>query len=139
MARNITVSVQVVGSQACLRALQRADPVATQALNQALYMEAEKIMAASKLLVPVDTGVLRNSGHVQWKGTARSKNFEVFVGYGGPSIPYAIVQHERMDYKHTVGEAKYLEKPAMKAAEGMGRRVGRHVDRELQVLRVGRS
>lgn len=136
MAKNITLQVQIIGIPAVQRALARGSRVARQAVARALYVEGEKIMAESKLLVPVDTGVLRNSGHVQAHG--RGDKFQVLVGYGGPSIPYAIVQHENTKFKHTVGEAKYLEKPAMKAARGMGKRVGSAVARDLKKLSKGK-
>lgn len=29
----------------------------------------------------------------------------------GYSAPYALVQHERLDFQHRVGQAKYLEQP----------------------------
>jgi hypothetical protein len=35
----------------------------------------------------------------------------VEMGYGGPATPYALRQHEELDYYHTVGKAKYLEDP----------------------------
>lgn len=39
----------------------------------------------------------------------RDKRVVVAVGY---ATAYALVQHERLDFSHTVGQAKYLEEPA---------------------------
>ncbi len=89
----------------------------------ALYRQAEmRIMTPSKRdFVPVRDGHLRNSGHV----VADPDKIKVTLGFGGPAgignvggtnsedVGYAIVQHENLDFKHTVGEAKYLEKPLM--------------------------
>jgi len=52
--------------------------------------------------VPVDEGTLR--------GTGRVTNVEggVVLSFGGPAAPYALDQHERLEYRHTVGEARYL-------------------------------
>lgn len=53
--------------------------------------------------VPVDEGVLRSTGRV----TGPEGN-EVEWSYGGAAAPYAIVQHERLDFRHTVGEARWM-------------------------------
>ena len=51
------------------------------------------------------------------------------VGFGGPATRYALVQHERTDYKHTVGEAKYLEKAVQANASQVPQIVQRHMER----------
>jgi hypothetical protein len=55
---------------------------------------------------PVDRGTMRDT-HV----TLRTKD-GVEIGCGGPSAPYAIVQHEDLTLDHTVGQAKWLENAA---------------------------
>lgn len=62
-------------------------------LASALYEEAEKIITASKQLVPVDTGFLRASGFVEQPEFSHGK-VSVALGYGGPAAPYAIHIHE---------------------------------------------
>jgi hypothetical protein len=42
------------------------------------------------------------------KHTMRAKRATVAVGY---TARYAVYQHENLQYNHTVGEAKFLEKP----------------------------
>jgi len=37
------------------------------------------------------------------------------------------VQHERLDYKHSVGGPKYLERPLLEAASGMGERIAKKI------------
>lgn len=54
--------------------------------------------------VPVDTGTLRSSGTVE----GPKSDGTVVLAFGGPAAPYAIAQHERTDYSHTVGESRYL-------------------------------
>lgn len=51
---------------------------------------------------PKDTGDLRGSGKTELEGN------NVTVSYG---TEYALRQHEELDYRHTDGEAKYLENP----------------------------
>lgn len=54
--------------------------------------------------VPRDLGTLASTGQV----TGPQQGGEVILSFGGPAAPYALIQHERMDYSHDVGEARYL-------------------------------
>lgn len=97
-------------------------------MAQLLTAEAHEIMAASKPLVPVDLGTLRGSGKVlppKITGTAVT----VTMGYGGPAAAYALVQHERLDYQHTSGQAKYLEEPFVQHTATLGARLVGRFDR----------
>lgn len=116
-----------------LRNIIRTRPdIAVRALAEGLYTEANLIMTRSKAdFVPVDLGTLRGSGHVQDPETDRTK-VTVTMGYGGAASAYALVQHERTDYHHTVGQAKYLEQPVLEAAGGLGNRIGRRVGKRLE-------
>lgn len=72
-----------------------------QAAQAGLDEAAKQVLAVAKTLAPVDTGALRRSGKVKssWLETA-----VVFTA------PHAVLQHERLDYKHPGGgQAKYLE------------------------------
>jgi len=85
--------------------------------------------------VPVDFGALRDSG----RAIGPRSDATVLLTFGGPSAPYALVQHERLDFAHDVGEARYLVRgverwrpggsAAMRAlaanARGAARRLGR--------------
>ena len=102
-----------------LRTLRQATP---RMVGGALYREGERIMTVSKTLVPVDTGVLRASGHVK-QPEYGSGRVTVVLGYGGAAAAYARVQHERTDFHHTVGQAKYLEQPVLEAAAGFANRI----------------
>jgi len=96
-------------------------------MEAGLYHEAERIMADSKTnYVPVDLGTLKGSGRVE-QPTNDGQTIRVTLGYGGAASAYALVQHERLDYHHTVGQAKYLETPVMNAAHGLGQRLGMSV------------
>lgn len=56
--------------------------------------------------VPRDEGNLAASGRV--KGRRAGRVARVALTFGGASAPYALVQHERTDYNHKLGEARYL-------------------------------
>ncbi len=103
-------------------------------LGRALYLEGEHIMGRSKAIVPVDKGPLRASGHVQ--PPQRDKGGPLIVlGFGGPAVDYAVVQHERLRYQHTVGQqAKYLEQPALERAAVMDQAVADRLRRRLKKI-----
>lgn len=111
-------------------------------LAKALYGEAEDIMRESKLIVPVDTGTLRSSGHVEQPKIAGMKT-SVTLGYGGAASGYAIPVHEippppmksrggRSARHNPPTQWKYLEMPFKKARRGLTERLGRKVRAELR-------
>ena len=105
---------------------ERAVPAAKAALSE----EAERVMTASKGEVPVDTGNLRGTGHVA-PPVVRARAVFVQAAYGGPAAPYALDQHERLDYRHPVGKAHYLIDPFNAARPGMVDRIAARVGEEL--------
>ena len=127
-------SVTVQGTKGILDALKALGEQAMPALGQSLYEEAEAVMATSKeQYVPVDTGVLRNTGYVA-APEQLGPLVSVEVGFGGPAAPYALAVHENpragktggvspqgKPYKHwaRVGEWKYLETPMKAATAGL--------------------
>jgi hypothetical protein len=88
----------------------------------ALRQEAEIEMTESKKRCPVDVGMLRASGHVQPVEQHGGKT-SVDLVYGGAAEDYAIVQHESLDFHHTVGQAKFLESVLMESLPFMGQRI----------------
>jgi hypothetical protein len=67
-----------------------------------LRLAGEHILQLSRQRVPLEEGTLERSGVVTDDG-----NSSVAVSY---DTPYAVPQHERMDYRHAAGRsAKYLE------------------------------
>lgn len=117
------ISVDVQGVDACIRRLRQLEDQGTEGMAAALYQEAEDIMTRSKRdFVPVDTGTLRATGHVE-EPVIRGSEVLVTLGFGGPAAPYAIVVHENPLASHKVGQYKYLERPALEAVRGMGNRL----------------
>ena len=90
----------------------------------ALYQRGEKIMSASKKIVPVLTGALMNTGQVTQPSEDGSGVIEVTAGYGDESVGYAVYVHEELDapsggpihYTRPGSGPKYLERPAMAQA-----------------------
>lgn len=99
-----------------------------------LRQVGEEIMADAKNSkpgrgVPVDTGALRASGQVEGpdlkvmarvspslvstitgraRGVFGAVKIRVMLAFGDAATQYALVQHERLDYHHEIGEARYL-------------------------------
>jgi len=66
------------------------------------------LQGKSAKLAPVDTGDLRNNCNADLS-KAKGNNPSATVGY---SLPYALRQHEELDYNHPKGgQAKFLEQP----------------------------
>ena len=104
-------SSYVKGGAALRRRLAEAAAIAPKALAAAMWEEGERIMAEAKALTPTDVGTLKGSGTVLSPKISGSGRVEVELGFGGAAADYALVQHERFDFQHTVGQAKYLEQP----------------------------
>lgn len=75
------------------------------ALREALQGVGEELAILSSAQTPVETDALRRDCRVQ----AASGGRVVAVGY---TLPYALMQHERLDFRHPRGgKAKFLEDP----------------------------
>ena len=83
-------------------------------------------MGKSKRLVPVDTGALRASGHVQLP-VIRGKKVAVVLGYGGAAAPYAVFVHEKQARHNPPTQWKYLEQPLNEAIPGMAGRLAKRI------------
>lgn len=75
----------------------------------------EHLLQVSLRLVPEDSGDLRSSGKVVIEGRGKGS---VQYGTTPETAQYALVQHERMDFKHPRGgQAKYLENAMTREAK----------------------
>ena len=123
--------IEITGTERLNAVLRAAPARAVAGLSAALFREGNEIMSASRELVPVDEGTLRGSGTVM-APQASVSGVEVEFGYGGAASDYAVVQHERMDFRHASGGPKFLESPTLEAANGMGARLARTVRQFLE-------
>jgi len=96
-----------------------------------LTIEGEKIMATSKeTYVPVDTGNLRNTGHVS-PPVKEGQTILVQLGFGNNTVEYALIVHEDLYAHHPVGQAKYLEIPFSRAQPGVKQRFRKFLIKEV--------
>lgn len=111
--------------------------------KRATIAACEEILQASLAQVPVYTGVLASSAYYRVERDT-SRGFAGEVGYGGNGNPinpntgqaaseYAIYVHERLDVRHPVGKAKFLEDPVRDyARENFPRTVMKYASESLQ-------
>lgn len=118
--------VQILGEEKLLLALDQIARSLPLKTNAALLQVGEEIMTNAKQnYVPVDLGALRASGYVEQRN--EGSTFIVELGFGGPSAPYALIQHENMSFNHTTGGPKYLERPVTERAASIPRDVANKV------------
>jgi hypothetical protein len=105
---------------------------------KAQYQEAQIEMVEAKRRTPVSPspaakgvvpGTLRASGMVH-EPERRGRSIKTTMSFGGPGSgaeDYAVIQHEELDYHHTVGQAKYLESVLDESVPYMAERIGRRI------------
>lgn len=114
---------------AAAKSIVAAAREAGAAMGPHLRMFGEEIMADVKRSkpghgVPVDKGTLRGSGRVEGpSGTVTSPR--VAISFGSAAAPYAMIQHEVLKFRHTVGEARYLVRGLERWMPGLSRAYGR--------------
>ncbi len=114
-----------------LKVIERIENVTPEAIRFGL----QPIFDESQRLVPVDKGVLRDSGYVEVRTFARSGRISAEIGYGKFGKPfYAGFVHERTDVRHAPPtQAKYLEAPVNKLIGDFTRRVALFIQRETGI------
>jgi hypothetical protein len=72
-------------------------------VGEGLDVALEHLLGKAKEVVPLEEGTLERSGKASREGLLGAVSFDT---------PYAVRQHEEMDYRHLPGRtAKYLEGP----------------------------
>jgi len=76
-----------------------------QGAARGLLLGAEHVLQQAQEVVPLDEGPLQQSG----TASVDEPSLTAMVSY---DTPYAVRQHEELDYRHAPGRtAKYLERP----------------------------
>lgn len=122
------VTVQVDGMKDVLADLARLNGDGPKAISAALFKEAEVIANEARRLVPVDTGALRSTIHVEGpKETAAGAEVEIIAG--GPAAGYAVYVHEDPTKHHPNGEYKFIEKPVLAEVQNIAAAIREEVSR----------
>ncbi|MGW3442172.1 hypothetical protein [Streptomyces sp. NPDC001076] len=97
-----------------------------QGAARGLYLGAEYVLQQSQQVVPLDESPLMQSG----TASVDEPSLTSMVSY---DTPYAVVQHERLDYRHAPGRtAKYLEGPLNQSRDQVLRIIAAQVRRALR-------
>lgn len=108
----------IEGAASVEKSLRRLIEQIPDRAAQTLNAVAEETMTVSKDRTPVKTGRLKRSGNVSKHATAEDLSAELSYG-----TEYAVHVHERLDLRHTVGQAKFLESAVNEAVKVLGPRV----------------
>ena len=101
------IKVRVLGATQSAANIRAMDKAVRKRFYDEMLEISRKILVRSHRYVPYDTGKLQRSGKV--KGYP-GRYPVVYTSYGGPDVPYALIQHENLQYFHPGGRrAKYLE------------------------------
>lgn len=136
-----SIRMRLEGADRLKRALEQAPAAAGQEIKRVLWNGGTEIFNQSQRIVPFDTGALSASGRMTMIRSDAMIPVDIEIRYGGPSVPYAWVQHEDLSLRHDPGRsAKFVEIPMMRAAPVINRQLGRVMGRTLaQLLSGGRA
>ena len=126
------ISFEILGLERLQQRFQAAAPSIQHEVEKELFQFGEEVMAASKLIVPVDTGALMSTGHVDLPVTSGNE-VTVKLGYGGPAADYALYVHENMNanvnWTRPGSGPKYLEGPIRQRQDKLPGRITEAVKR----------
>ena len=109
---------QLKGITATARGISAIGPRVETRMRGVMRAVAESRLTEMKQRTPVKDGALRSSLHVTGpRPTAAGQ--EVGWAAGGPSAPYAAVQHEDTSLRHTTGQAKFIESVVFEQSTAM--------------------
>lgn len=99
------------------KGISAADRAIKEGVIDALQVVGADLTGKAQRLAPKDEGTLRASGHWELEGetgfrSSRPGSIQASIQVNVIfDVPYAEVQHERLDFNHVNGQAKYLEGP----------------------------
>jgi len=126
------VRIDLEGTDRLTAVLKRAEMQNTDALKQAMSAEGAATMVVAKNLTPWQFGALRDSGKVEEPKETR-EGVDVQLTFGGPSAPYALYVHERVDVFHKAPtQAKFLETAMLQRAPEFNRNLAKALVRILR-------
>lgn len=120
-----------VGHEACMAAIDVFGIKVAVAASEAAYLEALHELALTQELVPVHTGALKRTGHVERHGM----DAQASIVYGDSLVDYAVIVHEDLYAYHAHGQAKYVE-TVVDEEFGSGRAQGRMAETITSLSRL---
>jgi hypothetical protein len=97
-----------------------------KAITAGLFEASEMILEESNRIVPHDQGILQNSGET----SVDEDNSTASISY---DTPYAVAQHEELDFEHQNGrKAKYLETALKDNSDRAKKLIADNIESELK-------
>lgn len=123
------IGIKVEGKRNIISNLQKEKILMNRKIRRGIEKAADFLLEKSKPLVPVDTGDLKDTGHVFISRTGSTSEFEAQVSYG---THYAIYVHEDLGAFHQPPtSAKFLEIPFRRWKKHMGNIVESELSKAL--------
>lgn len=119
--------VTSIGEKALDERLARAGEAGHKLASKIAYRKAEEIAGKAKDAVPVDTGALKSTIHVEREDGGSKWAVEIVAG--GPSAGYGAIVHEDLRAHHDVGGPKYIERPFLEVLPSIGQAIIDAIDR----------
>lgn len=96
----------------------------TRMRNEVSLLGVE-VLTQAQSLAPYKTGALEAGIRLQRMGNQHMSGFTISASAINPNTgyDYAMIQHENLDYKHTKGQAKYIEQPMQEAVDRFATRM----------------
>jgi hypothetical protein len=113
------MAIVITGLVEAVATLGKLGDILLSTISETIDDEHEKIMVLAKSRTPVDTGALRDSGHVI-PAKISGDTVQSVGEFGGESAPYALIVHEDLTKYHTVGRAKFYESAMQEKAPDVG-------------------
>jgi len=98
------IDIKIKNIEQLMNAYGNVGKIVRKEMSDALNKSAAVVERSAKRKTPVDQGHLRRS--IQKGHKARSGDKQVSVG---SNVKYALSQHENLHFRHTTGEAKFLD------------------------------
>ncbi len=120
----------IKSAEAARRRLRQFKNKFKMAMDDFTVREARDVLREIKTggWVPVDKDDLRKSGKVE-RVQVNQFTRKTVISF---NTPYAWEQHENLEYNHTVGGPKYVERPMLMAMSGMTGRLAKDVRRRVR-------
>lgn len=95
----------------------------TRATRKSTIDLMEEVKKRAVEYCPLDKGDLRASARVEYYSSSTVCYFDE---------PYALIQHENLNFKHKIGQAKYLERAFNEVMPHLSYRVEQEISKELK-------
>jgi hypothetical protein len=119
----MNIRIEMTGVGAVTQKLAQLIPAPMAPLGEALRAEGNQIIRVANTLVPVDTGLLRSTGHVEAPIQA-GPVVSVSLGYGQGIAPYAAIIEFDVTLNHPHGgQAHFFQQPLFATTQGFTQRI----------------